>query len=362
MINSRINGLRKKIDGIDEKLLDLLNDRLAIATEINKEKKKAATALYSPSREAFIINRLTHLNKGPLKNEVIRNIFKEIFSASRASVMPSKISFLGPEGTFAHQAALFEFGHSSMLLPAKNIQEIFNEVEYGNCDFGIVPVENSMEGTVSQTVDRFIDTNLLIISEVFIPVSYVLAAKKKINLRNIDHIYSHQQSIAQCKRWIREKLPDAIAVDTDSTAQAAKIILHTDSSAAIISELAARIYKLKVLAERLEENPNNVTRFVVIGKVMPDKTDRDKTSVIFAVKHKAGALFSALKPFAEYKVNLTKIESRPLKKKAWEYLFFVDIDGHINDQKIQMTVSALKKHTVFFKFLGSYPKTTQESL
>jgi chorismate mutase/prephenate dehydratase len=362
MINNYISDLRKQIDTIDDKLLELLNQRIKIAIDVNKEKKKTAASVYYPSREAAIVNRLMRLNKGPLKNEFIKYIFKEIFSASRASVTPPKIAFLGPEGTWAHQAALLEFGNSSPLLPAKNISEIFNEVEYSNCDFGVVPIENSMEGTVPQTLDRFIDSNLLIAREIFVPITYVLAAKERTVLNDIKKVYSHPQAIAQCRRWIREKLPNAMTVDTDSTSQAAKIVQQASSSVAIVSELAARLYKLKILANRLEENPNNVTRFVVIGKIMPDRTDNDKTSIIFAVKHRAGTLYSALKPFSDYRVNLTKIESRPLKKKAWEYLFFVDIDGHIEDQKIKKAIASLKQHTVFFKFLGSYPKTKQENL
>lgn len=362
MINNHVSDLRKQIDAIDDKLLELLNRRMTIAIDINKEKKKTSAPVYYPSREAFIVNRLMRQNKGQLKNEFIKHIFKEIFSASRASVTPPKIAYLGPEGAWAHQAALLEFGNSSPLMPAKNISEIFNEVEYSNCDFGVVPIENSMEGTVPQTLDRFIDSNLLIAREIFVPITYVLAVKKRIALKDIRKVYSHPQAIAQCRRWIREKLPNAMTVDTDSTSQAAKIVQHSGSSVAIVSELAARLYKLKILASRLEENPNNVTRFVVIGKIMPDRTDNDKTSIIFAVKHRSGALYAALKPFSDYNVNLTKIESRPLKKKAWEYLFFVDIDGHIEDQKIKKAISALKLHTVFFKFLGSYPKTKQENL
>jgi chorismate mutase/prephenate dehydratase len=362
MINNYISNLRKQIDIIDDKLLELLNQRIKIAIDINKEKKKTSVPVYYPSREAFIINRLIRKNKGPLKNEHIKYIFKEIFSASRASVTPPKIAYLGPEGSWAHQAAIIEFGSLSPLVPTKNIPEIFNEVEYNTCDFGVVPIENSMEGTVPQTLDRFIDSNLLIAREIFIPITYVLAGKEKSNLNNIKKIYSHPQAIAQCRKWIRERLPNAITVDTDSTSQAAKIVQRAGSSVAIVSEMAARLYKLKILANRLEENPNNVTRFVVIGKTLPDMTGEDKTSIIFAVKHKAGALYSALKPFSDYRVNLTKIESRPLKKKAWEYLFFVDIDGHIEDQKVKRAISVLKLHTVFFKFLGSYPKTKQESV
>ncbi len=361
MINNHVSDLRKQIDDIDRRLLELLNSRIGIAIDINREKKKTDAPVYYPSREAFILNRLVRLNKGPLKNDFIRNIFKEIFSAARASVTPPRIAYLGPEGTWAHQAALLEFGNASPLVPAKNIPEIFNEVEYSTCDFGVVPIENSMEGTVPQTLDRFIDSNLFIAREIFVPITYVLGAKKAIRFQDIRKVYSHPQANAQCRRWIREKLPNAMTVDTDSTSQAAQIVQHSATSAAIVSKLAAQLYKLETLAGRLEENPNNVTRFVVIGKLMPDRTDNDKTSIIFAVKHRSGALYSALKPFSDYHVNLTKIESRPLKKKAWEYLFFVDIDGHIDDQKIKKAITALKPHTVFFKFLGSYPKTRQEN-
>ncbi len=361
MINNHVSDLRKQIDEIDRELLELLNRRIKIAIDVNVEKKKTDAPVYYPSREAYILNRLVRMNTGPLRNEFIRNIFKEIFSASRASVTPPKISYLGPEGTWAHQAALLEFGNASPLLPAKNIPEIFNEVEYSTCDFGVVPIENSMEGTVPQTLDRFIDSNLFIAREIFVPITYVLAANNKIRFNDVRKVYSHPQAIAQCRRWIRENLPNAMTVDTDSTSQAAHIVRHSGSSVAIVSALAARLSGLRTLAGRLEENPNNVTRFVVIGRLMPDRTDNDKTSLIFAVKHRAGALYAALKPFSDYHVNLTKIESRPLKKKAWEYLFFVDIDGHVEDQKIKKAIAALKPHTVFFKFLGSYPKTRQEN-
>ncbi|MCL4479146.1 MAG: prephenate dehydratase [Deltaproteobacteria bacterium] len=356
MANSRIEELRKKIDVIDDRLLELLNERINAAIKIGQEKKRLSAPVYVPSRETFIVSRLIKNNKGPLKNESIKHIFKEIFSASRASVMPPKIAYLGPEGTFANQAALLEFGNSYPLMPAKNIQDVFNETEYSNCDFGVVPIENSMEGTVSQTLDLFIDANLFIVKEVYVPVSYVLATKEKIKIDKIKRVYSHPQAIAQCRKWIREHLPGVVTVDTESTAQAAKLIQKSDSSAAIVSELTANMYNLKFLSKRLEENPNNVTRFVVIGKIHPERTGNDKTSFIFSLKDKPGTLFAALKPFASYKVNMTKIESRPLKKKAWEYLFFVDIDGHIEDNNIQRLVDELKVHTIFFKCIGSYPK------
>ncbi len=362
MINDHIAGLRKRIDEIDGQLLDLLNRRMDIAIHINHEKKKTAAPVYYPSREAFILSRLTRLNRGPLKNDLIRHIFREILSASRALTAPQRISFLGPDGSFSHQAALIEFGSASPLAPAKDIPEIFSEVEYGTCDFGVVPIENSINGTVPQTLDLLTDTGLLIAREVFVPVSYTLAARRGVRLNSVRRVYAHPQAAAQCRRWLREHLPNATIVDTDSNSRSATLVRTKANAAAITTGLAAELYRLGTIAEKLEENPRNVTRFVVMGRIMPDSTDDNKTSVLFAVKDRAGALYSALKPFSEHRVNLTKIESRPSKKKAWEYLFFVDIDGHVEDPKIRKAIAALKTHTVFFKFLGSYPKTRQEIL
>ncbi|MCX7916959.1 MAG: prephenate dehydratase, partial [bacterium] len=275
---------------------------------------------------------------------VYRSMFREIV-----------VSYLGPEGTFTHQAALSKFGKKARYLPVKTIDEVFREVEKERADYGVVPIENSIEGVVTHTLDVFIESDLKITSETPPPTPHFLLSKEKA-ISDINKVYSHPQAIAQCRNWIGQNLPNAEIFETESTTSAVKKVIKEKNSAAIASEIAAEMYNLNILAERIEDFRENVTRFLVIGKDFTEKTGNDKTSILFSIKDKVGALHDILAPFKKENINLTRIESRPSKKKAWEYVFFVDFNGHKDEPNVKKALGKIKKSTIFLKILGSYPK------
>ena len=356
----RLVFLREEIDKVDRELLRLLNKRAQLAKEVGDVKKKEGLPFYVPGREAKILSRLEELNEGPLPPESIRAIFREIISACRALEEPTKVAFLGPKATFTHLAALKHFGTSSELVPKDSISEVFDEVEKEKVDYGVVPIENSIEGIVNYTVDMFLDTALKIGGEVFIPVNLHLMSKEA-SLKDIKKVYSHRHALAQSRRWLSENLPWAELIEVSSTAKAAEIASKEGGSAAVASEAAALLYDLNILAKNLQEITKNYTRFLIIGKRDSEfPSGRDKTSVMFSTKHKAGALFKALQPFAVYDVNLTKIESRPTKKEPWEYVFFVDLEGHRKEDRVAKALKELEENCSFFKVLGSYPAGFKE--
>ncbi len=351
----RLSDLRKRIDAIDREVLELLNRRAEIAKEIGEVKKRKGLPFYVPGREAKVLARIEEFNRGPLPPEAVRAIFREIISACRALEEPTKVAFLGPEATFTHLAALKHFGTSSDLKPLETIDEVFDEVEKERVDYGVVPIENSIEGIVNYTVDMFLDTQIKIAGEVYVSVNLHLMSLEG-SLEDIRKVYSHRHAIAQARKWLSERLPNVEVEEVSSTSRAAELASRERHTAAIASEAAALLYDLNILAKNVQEVSRNFTRFLVIGRSDSEvPTGNDKTSIMFTTKHVSGALFNALKPFAIYGVNLSKIESRPIKKKPWEYIFFVDVEGHRKEDRVSKALDELRESTSFLKVLGSYP-------
>lgn len=350
-----IENLRKEIDKIDLEILKLLNKRAKIVLEIGKIKQKTPSivSFYSPEREKKLISKLKQ-HTTILPKTAIENIFTEILHASRDLQKKLKITYLGPEATFTHLAALKTFGKYAEYLPLKNTADVFIEVEKGRSDYGVVPIENSTEGVINYTLDMFIESNLLICGEVNIPIEHCLLATS--TSAHIKKIYSHPQAFAQTRNWIESNFSHVELVEVSSTAEAAKMAQKDKNSAAIASEAAASIYNLKILAKNIEDIKENYTRFLIIGKSIAKKSGSDKTSIMLSIKDRVGALYDILKPFKENNINLTSIESRPTKKKAWEYVFFIDFIGHVDDKNVKKVLRRLEKLCVFVKVLGSYPK------
>jgi len=355
--DKHLQDLRKKINQTDEQILNLVSARAHFVKEIGMFKKKYKIEPYSANREKIIHQRLEKFNQGPLSNENLRIIFGEIISACLSLEKSLKIAYLGPEATFSHQAALQQFGHSPQFIPLPTIEGIFREVEKKQCDYGVVPIENSTEGSIYRTLDMFIETPLKICAEISLEVSlYLLSSRDRIE--NIKKIYSHPQALAQCSRWLAHYLPDIPVKEASSTAQAAKKAKEDPSVGAVASKLAAKIYDLKILKNKIEDYSKNFTRFWVISHQNTEKSGQDKTSIMFSIKHKAGALHKIIYPFAHYGINMTRIESRPLKDSPWEYFFFVDVEGHVADTKLKKALKEIEKMVKFLKVLGSYPRST----
>lgn len=345
--------LRKKIDNIDKKITELLNLRAKVTVDVAKVKQKSGTSIYSPEREREVLRRLASSNKGPLSKKSLESIYREIMSASLALEKPLKIAYMGPEASFSHLAALKRFGSQVEYVACSGIPDVFAEVEKENADYGVVPIENSIEGAVTHTLDMFMDSDLRICAEVSLDVAHNLLAncpKSKIK-----RVYSNPQVFGQCRIWLQENLPYAEQIEVSSTTRAAQIASSEKNSASIASLLAAKVYKLKVIASDIEDSAHNITRFLVIGKNEAGVTGNDKTSILFSVKDKVGALHEMLVPFKKNGLNLTKIESRPSKKKAWDYYFFVDLEGHQQDVRLKRALAELEGKCNFLKILGSYP-------
>ena len=352
-----LQGYRKEIDRLDDDILRLLNERSKNVIEIGKLKRQsdADAHLHTPRREAEIVDRLMRQNAGPFPNDAIRSVYREIMSASLSLEGPQKVAYLGPRATFTHLAAVQKFGASAQYVAVNGIKDVFDEVERGRANFGVVPIENSTEGVVNHTLDMFIDSSLLIYGEVQQEVSHhLLSQADKID--QITKLYSHPHAIAQCRNWLETNLPNVPVVEAASTARAAELSADDPSAAAIASELAAQLYGLKVLKARIEDNINNFTRFLVLSQKPPERTGRDKTSVMISVKDRVGALYDLLRPFASHGINMTKIESRPSRRKAWEYIFFVDLEGHLQEDRVRKALEELKARCLFLKILGSYPQ------
>jgi chorismate mutase / prephenate dehydratase len=355
-----LESLREKIEQTDRKIVRLLNERAALSVEIGRSKRDAGQEIYDPSREATVYRQLAKLNDGLLPETSLRDIFREIISASRALQGPMRVAFLGPEASFSHQAALAHFGSGIITAPKTTIPDVFDDVERGqNGEWGIVPVENSAEGSVKATLDRLISTPLAIRAEVFLRIRHCLISGGN-DTAAIQKIYSHPQALAQCQRWLRTHLPGIPLIEVESTAGAVRRVREDASGAAIGSRLAAGTYGLNLLAEGIEDNPLNTTRFFVIGP-QPERngggiTGQDKTSILFGTPHVPGALQRALAPFAEAGINLTRIESCPMRDRMWEYFFFADFAGHIAEEKTQECLRELRNRTASLKVLGSYPR------
>jgi chorismate mutase/prephenate dehydratase len=349
-----LQQLRQQIDDVDDQILDLLNRRAEVVVEVGKI-KAGSSQYYVPSREQAIYERLISENRGPFPDEGVRRVFREVISASLSLEQPLKVAFLGPQATFTHVAAMRQFGLSAQLVPVRSIPAIFEEVSRGRASYGVVPVENSNEGVVSHTLDMFMSADLKIIAEVLLEISHDLLNISG-DLGDIRKIVSHPQAFAQCRNWLEENLPDIPLVDATSTASAAQQASEDSAAAAIASETAASLYGLRVVKHKIEDNPNNFTRFLVIGTEMQGPSGMDKTSILFSIKDEPGILYRMLEPFNKHDLNLTKIESRPMKSKAWEYIFFLDIEGHIATPQVAEAVEELQEYCQFVKVLGSYPK------
>ncbi|MFH1836560.1 MAG: prephenate dehydratase [Candidatus Omnitrophota bacterium] len=355
MKKKNLNDYRKDIDKIDSKIIELINDRGKASHEIGEIKKKRGQPIYSPDRESQVYERITKKNKGPLAGKSIEAVYREIMSACLSLEKPMTVAYLGPEFTFTHQASMKKFGSSVDYLSCGSIPEVFNEVERENADYGVVPIENSTEGAVNHTLDMFVDSALMICSEVFFPIHHSLLCKNT-NMKNITRVYSNPQVFGQCREWLEKRLPHAKLRESYSTAKAAETASHHKYAACIASELAAKKYGLKVLARSIEDKANNVTRFLIVGKQASKPSGSDKTSLAFSIKDRPGVLHDMLSAFKKANINLTKIESRPSKKKLWKYYFFVDMEGHIENPKIKKAIRSLEGKCHFVKVLGSYPK------
>ncbi len=349
-----LDDLRNQIDSLDSEIVRLLNERINVVLSIGEEKKKAGAEIYVPSRERAVFDKIKHLNEGPLPDESAHAIYREIMSAALALETEMKIAYLGPEATFTHQAARNKFGVSVDYLPTSTIGEVFDRVQNRSADYGVVPVENSTEGAVTHTFDQFATTPLKICAEIYLPISLTLLSnqpREEINL-----IFSKQEVFGQCRSWLSANMPNAKLSPVESTTRAVQLVLETPGSAAIASVMASDMYAIGVLAENIQDIQGNTTRFLVIAPKYGPPTGDDKTSIVFGVKHKVGALYDALSVFKTDQINMTKIESRPSRNKAWEYYFFVDIDGHADDPKVARALDELQEHCSLMTILGSYPK------
>lgn len=339
----------------DREIIRLLNERSQISVRIGEVKGQEGIDVYDPSQEARVYGYLQELNCGPLPPPAINAIFREVISASRGLQKPTTVTFLGPEASFSHLAARLHFGESSRFIPQPGIARVFDEVEKGAVDWGVVPVENSLEGSVNVTLDRLILTPLKIRAEIYLRISQCLISSAK-SIKGIKNVYSIYHALGQCQSWLRANMPNCVLCETESTAAAVQRVRGKKTEAAVGSSMAAECYGLNILAEGIEDNPSNMTRFLVIGRGEGDATGNDKTSLIFATPDSPGSLHRALASFAGRKINLSKIESHPVKERLWEYLFFVDLTGHVTDRDVKSCLTELKEKTTYFKILGSYPK------
>jgi len=354
MTRGSLKELRDKLKNRDEKIVKLLNERARISLEIGKIKKSQSLNIYDPSQENRVYRYLNEINEGPLMGESLKEIFTEILSASKALQAPVSVAYLGPEASFTHAAAGSHFGKSASFSPQSTIFDVFDRVERRMANWGVVPVENSLEGTVKLTLDRLTSTPLNILAEVFLRINHSLMSTRN-GLDEIKRVYSHPQALAQCQEWLRKNLPGCPLHEMESTAKAAQKVLEDDEGAAIGSNNAASVYGLNIISEGIEDHPSNVTRFLVIGRGENKGTGRDKTSIFFGTRHMPGALFHSLESFAGKEINLVKIESYPIKERMWEYLFFVDFNGHKEEEKIKECLKELQGQSTFVKMLGSYP-------
>jgi chorismate mutase/prephenate dehydratase len=354
---SDLEDLRSRIDATDDQILSLISERARLAAEIARLKRgndQVEAVFYRPGREAQVLRDIIRKNKGPLADEEMARLFREIMSACLALEQGLHVVFLGPEGTFTQSAALKHFGHSVKTNAQASIAEVFREVESGACHYGVVPVENSIEGAINHTLDLLINSSLKICGEVHLRIHQNLMSKAE-NLQNVKHVYSHQQSLAQCRSWLDNNLAGVERVAVSSNAEAAKCAQNNADVAAIAGDIAAECYRLPILASNIEDEADNTTRFLVLGQKNARASGNDKTSILFATANEPGALHKVLACFEDNNINMSRIESRPSRQEMWEYVFFADIDGHVDDEIIAQVLQQLKEHASMIKVLGSYP-------
>ncbi len=348
-----LDELRRKIDQLDEELVSLLGQRAELAAQIGRSKRDKDAAVYDAAREAQILRRLAEFDAGPLSAEALGHIYREILAACRSIQQPVKVAYLGPEFTFTHLATREQFGRNAVLLPATSINDVFRAVQKEQADFGVVPIENSTGGVVPETLDCFLDSHLLISSELYVPVHLFVVGNCR--LEEVATLYSHPQPLAQSREWLRQNLPGVQVENVASTAVAAQRAAEDPTGAAIATELAAEGYGLEILADNIEDEPANRTRFFVIATRDAQVTGEDKTSIVFTTAHRAGALATALGPLAAHGINMTFIQSRPARGRLWEYVFFVDFAGHRSDPNVQQALDELGGQCPLLQVLGSYP-------
>ena len=348
-----ISQHRQAIDKLDAQIVGLLNERTKHVLEIGALKLKAGEEIYAPHREQAVFDRLCDINTGPITNDSLRAIYREIMSSALSLEKTMTIAYLGPEATFTHQAAILRFGSSLNYAPQKTISEVFNDVAKGRADYGVVPVENSTEGIVTHTLDMFADSDLKIVAQIILPISHCLVSRTP--RAKIKRLYVHPQTLAQCRAWVQKNYPQAELIETSSNARSAELAAKDKTAAALAGVLAAEKYGLPILDHDIQDNAANATRFLVLGRQCSPPTGRDRTSLMLSIRDQVGALHQALAPFRRYRLNMTKIESRPSKRKVWEYFFFVDCDGHMNDKRVAKAITLLEHQCHFVKVLGSYP-------
>ncbi len=351
--------IRKQIDSVDERIQSLLNERAGLAKKVGLSKNAEGKTVdfYRPEREAQVLRSVLERNKGPLRNEEVVRLFREIMSACLAQQEPLKIAFLGPEGTFSQQAVFKHFGHSVRALPLGTINEVFHEVQAGNADFGVVPIENSTEGMVNNTLDMFITSPLKICGEIELRIQQHLMGKVQ-DLAKVKRICSHQQSLAQCRSWLDENLPGVERIPVSSNAEGARRARDEVGTAAIAGQAAAEVYGLTIIVSNIEDQADNTTRFFVVGRKLFNPSGHDRTTLMLSAgdTDSPGALHRLLEPFARRNISLTRIESRPSKRKKWDYVFFIDAEGHVESEPLKSALNDLKEHASLFRILGSYPR------
>jgi chorismate mutase/prephenate dehydratase len=356
-MTDKLDTIRQQIDALDEKLQALISERARLAQEVAQVKQAQGddAVYYRPEREAEVLREVLARNEGPLSGEDMARLFREIMSACLALEQPLQVAFLGPEGTFTQAAALKHFGGSVKTVPMTAIDEVFREVESGAVNYGVVPVENSTEGVINHTLDMFMQSSLTICGEVDLRVHHHLLGKSQ-DRNGLKRLYSHQQSLAQCREWLDVHLSGVERVSVSSNAEAARRAANEENVAAIASDIAADIYGLEVLESNIEDNPDNITRFLIIGRQSVSPSGDDKTSLLISTANKPGALHELLKPFAENGISMSRIESRPSRLANWEYVFFIDINGHVDDKRVAQCLDTLREKTAMLKVLGSYPR------
>jgi len=352
-----LDELRAKIDECDEDIVRILNSRTKFVLDIGRLKQNSGSEIYVPAREKEVLDKVKALNAGPLKDESVAAVYREIMSASLALEHPIKIAYLGPQATFTHQAARSKFGASVDYCDYETIQDVFEAVESKAVDYGVVPIENSTEGAVTHTLDRFMSSTARIYAEIYLDIALNLLAK--CPREEVERAYSKQEVFGQCRFWLHRMLSGVELIPVSSTAKAAEQAAVERGSAVIASRLASELYGLETIDENIQDMGGNMTRFLVIAREYGQATGKDKTSLLFTVRHKAGALYGALNAFSASGINMSKIESRPSKGRAWEYMFFVDIEGHVGDEEVAAAIDELREHCSTLTVLGSYPDASK---
>jgi chorismate mutase/prephenate dehydratase len=352
-----LEDLRNRIDEIDNQLVELLNERARVVVEIGKLKNRSDKPIYAPDREKQVLDKIKRANQGPLPDRTLVAIWRELMSGSFLLEKPLRIAYLGPGGSFSHTAAMLKFGQSVEYEPLADIRSIFNEISRGHCDLGIVPVENSSGGGVIETLDALIETDVKVCAEVLMAIHHNLLAN--CTLEEVEKIYSKPEVFTQCRNWLTATFKEAKTIAVASTARAAQMAAEEPRAAAIGSKAAAELYGLKMVCENIEDIANNITRFLVVSREDAKPTGEDKTAILFSTAHKAGALADVLEVFKKYGINLTNIESRPSKKREWEYYFFMDFVGHRTEEKVQIVLEESRQHCLQLSILGSFPRATE---